>query len=284
MKSESTIGSLFGCSPAKAFKEKSPPAYLPKTPLQNILHETPFIGWELEAEGWDGNNVPDVIADQARQYLLKEEDGSLKDFGIEFITKGPMKGEQATNSLNEIKYIEEGLKNGFKFNHRCSFHVHLNVQNLTMEQLYAVTAAYILVEPFLFSLCEDHRRGNSYCVPLNVLSLTKRTLLQGNLQHTKYWALSFNRLNDLGTIEARMMHGHVETNKLQEWIKMLQSIVIFGSILETSSNMMKLLNSIETDAQLQELAEQILQHKIQDQRIVTEMNESLFHARLFLQN
>lgn len=284
------IKETFGLMQSKIFKAPPELAFLykPKVIPPMDLPNFTEVGWELEAEGWQAQNVPPGLLEEPRAYIDNKEDGSLKDGGVEFITKGPLNNQGVYNSLLEVKRIEEKLKKGLKFSHRCSFHVHLNFQNNTLADVTNFFAAFMAVEPILFTLCEEHRKGNSYCVPLNFLNLTKKYIKEGNYNQTKYWALSINRLQDLGTLEVRMHHGTTDIAKLQEWIKLLQHIYAFACIGDIPNTMMKKkLLSISSQEQKTKLIQEILgtdkyNHLVSEHSLETD--DSLFNAIFFLEN
>lgn len=194
---------------------------------QNTLNPNITTGWEAEVENCIFPKPPQLFRIQAIT------DGSLKDNGMEFITFGGLKGKTLYDSILELSAIEASLNTPFKFSHRCSFHVHLDVTSFTWNQLFNLMALSMLAEPFLFSLCEEHRKGNSYCIPLNQLNLVKTDFQTLNYKETKYWALSVNRLTDLGTMEYRMMHGTTNPATLINWITLLHRLHNFAQSIST---------------------------------------------------
>lgn len=252
-------------------------------PPINLL-ENISCGWELEVEGLTGENQTIKFKKWPRLYFAAIEDGSLKDFGQEFVTRGPLKNQHLELSLLELDYYNKLLKTGFKFSHRCSFHVHLDVTDITREQLSTIIQLYILTEPLFFSLCENHRAGNSYCIPLGLLSLTKKELFSASLKDTKYWALSLNRISDLGTLEFRALHGTNDLKLLFTWIRLIQSLkqAVLENYKETISQIMNLTSSNDTQHFLSEIIPIQLVHKLPD--LTRNLDESLFTAKYFQGN
>ena len=156
-----------------------------------------------------------------------------------------------------------------------------------MNEVTNFFAAFMIVEPILFALCEDHRKGNSYCVPINFLNLTKKYLKEGNYGQTKYWALSINRLHDLGTLEIRMHHGTTDIEKLQEWINLLQAIYDFACKEKSPQQLRKKLLEINSAEGKLNLIQEILKtnkynHLVSNMALETD--DSLFNALFFLEN
>lgn len=265
-------------------KKPKLPFYIPKltTIPATILLDEPAIGWELEVEGFvkayfsnELINIPKYI------YLDTIEDNSLKNHGIEFITKGGLSGINLYNSLLEIAWINENIKSGFLFTHRCSFHAHLDSANFTHGQLKAFIMTFILVEPFLFSLCEGHRKANSYCTPLNNLLLKQSALSNTPMSDTKYWSLSLNRLHDLGTLEIRMLHGTAHIPTLQQWLRILQNLWLYinQNNYETIKNTILNLRTTENIRDL--IAKEISPHLLNNTISNREIKTALFNAKLF---
>jgi len=121
-----------------------------------------IVGLELEIEGWE-YGVPKFVG------FSFEEDGSLRNNGMEAITK-PTKA----------KYIPRLLENFFNhfeitednYSTRCSTHVHVNCQDLTTDQVQIICLLYQVLERPLFGFIGHERDGNIFCVPWNQCNLT----------------------------------------------------------------------------------------------------------------
>lgn len=148
----------------------------------------------------------------------QENDGSLKDAGIEFISI-PIKDDNVLYALEELEYIYNKTPKSV-FSHRCSIHVHINVSKLTVGQLHALIATYLATENFFFSLVAPERRGNSFCYPLADLCITKEDIAPENIDEKfKYAALNPHHLVDFGTLEFRHHHGTKNKKELLNWIE-----------------------------------------------------------------
>jgi hypothetical protein len=254
-----------------------------------LMHNpmSPFIGtgWELEAENVKGANWKGGDGWSFKTVLVTE-DGSLKDYGSEFITKGGQKGDALYFSLLELERYHSLFSKPWNFSHRCSFHVHLDVRDFTLGELINLVGIYMFVEPLLFSKCEEHRAGNSYCVQLNHLSLDARSLMAMNLKETKYWALSLNRLRDLGTVEFRMRHGSARAQELMQWISYLHKLWIYARTMSTPT-LLKTLTRLRTKESRENLAIEIFSYdqEIKElvKRLPEELKDSNTNAILFLE-
>lgn len=284
-----TVIEIYGVPPPKNYypSEEQREFFAAKVPTKAPFPLIKDIncGWELEVEGISAENVTLAYNKYPLIYCTHTEDGSLKDYGKEYIAKGPLMNEHLENSLIELNYINSLLKNGFNFTHRCSFHVHLNVADLPLSQVDAITTLYMLAEPLFMSYCENHRRGSSYCIPLNALQMTKKELQAVFHKETKYWAMSFNRITDLGTLEFRALHGTVNLELLFTWVSIIQSLKVAAK--QFNQKISKILNEIATPEEAVHFLMYIfplqsVQNKLTG--LTREIEDSLFNTKYFLGN
>jgi len=180
-----------------------------------------IVGVELEIEGWE-HGVPRHTG------FSFEEDGSLRNNGMEAITK-PTKA----------KYIPKLLEGFFKhfeitpdnYSGRCSTHVHVNCQDLTTDQVQIVCLLYQVLERPLFGFIGHERDGNIFCVPWNQCNLTfdfvkKFTEDPHSTARTwqKYTALNLIPLRDRGTLEFRHLEGTCDVERITAWINIISSM------------------------------------------------------------
>jgi hypothetical protein len=241
-------------------------------------------GWELEAENVKSINYKGL--ETVFKTIQMIEDGSLKDFGIEFITKGGQLGDSLYFSLLELELYANGYIKPWNFSHRCSFHVHLDVRDFSFGELLNMVGIYIFVEPIIFNMCEEHRAGNSYCIPLNHLNIDARSIMSMSLKETKYWALSLNRLRDLGTLEFRMRHGSNKAIELMEWISYLHNIFIYARSKNTDE-LFRMFTRLRTKESRENLVMEIFNYnpKIKEivKRLPEELKDSNTNTILFLE-
>lgn len=92
------------------------------------------------------------------------EDHSLRNRGMEYVTKIGKRVHNIFPMLEQLfKYARE---NNWAISDRTSIHVHINVQNLTLDQLNSLIILYTIFERPLFQYAADERRSNVFCVPL----------------------------------------------------------------------------------------------------------------------
>ena len=184
-----------------------------------------LLGLELEIENADGEwsvlgmNVTD--------------DGSLRNNGLEFITKPSNYSTTAytlTRFFNRI-YTAEGEHLSEKnLSDRCSVHVHVNCQDLTLVQLTTLCMLYQVFESTLFNWIGDNRDKNIFCVPWSETNLTYNKIsMLDDLQQSeyqvrsweKYTALNLLPLLSLGTVEFRHMAGQKNETRILQWLRII---------------------------------------------------------------
>lgn len=177
------------------------------------------VGIEIEAE---------KVAHAAGALLnwTVTKDGSLKDNGLEFVSH-PLRDENLIYAISEMDQVYKANP-GATFSHRCSIHVHMNVSKLTVGQLRALIATYMVVEGLFFSLVVPEREGNSYCYPMADMCLTWDDLDVDKISdHFKYCALNPHHLRDFGTLEFRHHGGTKDKKELLNWVETILQLYRF---------------------------------------------------------
>ena len=135
------------------------------SPLKQVLRHTvrkgPAVGIELEYEKFNMNKYdsgPLVTTD-----WMLEFDHSLRDGGIELISR-VLKPEDLDGAL---RTAEEILRRGGGVpTIRCGTHIHVNMTDFRLKELFNHAVLYTLVEPTLFKLFADGREQSHFCVPV----------------------------------------------------------------------------------------------------------------------
>lgn len=205
-----------------------------------VSHPNLLVGLELEIENLPIDSLPFAG-------VVVTEDGSLRNNGRELITN-PMK----------VKYVERLLRDIFtgcditqakNYTDRCSVHVHVNVQDCTVEQLQTILLTYQTVERVLFGWVGEEREGNIYCVPLYQTTITPYFIEKlkksagGAIEEgwQKYTALNLLPATAQGTIEFRHLYGTCDVPTIINWINLISSVVEYGkqvSYEELSKNIL----------------------------------------------
>lgn len=184
----------------------------------SMLQETALIGIEIEVE-----NIREAVP--ITHYWNSKEDNSLRHFGVEF-TSIPLRAKQVEYAMNHL-YENLYKYNDPAFSPRTSVHVHLNVRDMTWEQIKTFVLLYSIFERHFFLIAGSAREKSIFCVPLyksgQLYDLPH--LEQRHRNWSKYNALNCGTIvgNDqgcpaFGTIEFRHLYGTANTETIVDWV------------------------------------------------------------------
>jgi hypothetical protein len=175
-----------------------------------------LFGIEVEVE-----NVPNPV--DSLNYWKLTHDNSLRNHGYEYVSR-PLRANQIEGAIQELT---ESLPPDHTFSERTSCHVHMNVRDLTISEIYNLIIIYMVVENVLFKWVGHERDENIFCLPLNETKFYQQIeWFQNNIRETirnwnKYTALNLLPIQDKGTIEFRHMYGNLNPEILLNWINLL---------------------------------------------------------------
>lgn len=214
-------------------------AFSLRTPLQLIEQHSPLLatddrlGVEVELEGVYDDAPEDLLAPQ---WEVKH-DGSLRNGGREFVFAQPLWGEDVIMAFNNLETVCQSIAPDIT--DRCSVHVHLDVRELSPEQVLTVILLYSVLEPLFFNEVAPERADNFYCRPMmisdeyiNLISNAFGEFINGrghfenqfrmNIHNdAKYNALNIACLSNFGSLEFRHHEGTYSAEKLTEWCNII---------------------------------------------------------------
>lgn len=179
---------------------------------------TNMCGVEIELEGT--RNAYDFRSD----YWEVKEDGSLRG-GHEFVFRGPTGGRDLYNAVVELDtFLHNRNPDG---NWRCSTHVHVDVRDMTAQQLKNLILIYTVLEKLLFKMSGIHRYKNNFCCALGFAQQQLKVLVK-NWNKTdaygfsnsviqgwdKYSALNLLPISNFGSVEFRLSEAKWRKGKL----------------------------------------------------------------------
>lgn len=151
-------------------------------------------------------------------------DGSLRNNGIEFITK-PVTYQRA---IKLFDILHEGLTTGPNpYTPRTSIHVHVNMANMTMGQLKHLLLTYALLEPVFFEVAGETRKHNIHCVPLSFTflpSIYNKPIQDIVKAWSKYSAFNLMPVKTQGTVEFRHLYGTGDKVVYQKWLTLIKEL------------------------------------------------------------
>lgn len=204
--------------------------------FKNFTRYDGDIGIEIETETKKTYIPPEML------FWIHKPDGSLRDFGMEYILKQPVKyGKQLDDALDEFKNKTIGI-NFVKDSISTSVHVHLNILNETFLTLGNFLTLYTLCENLLIRMSGPDRLSNLFCLPIcdaeetykNIVNMFKgiyakqwKSLIfqQGTV---KYAALNLSSIGNFGSLEIRSFNGDTNIENIKRWVSVLYSILVFS--------------------------------------------------------
>jgi len=180
-----------------------------------------YVGVELEFSSL-GDHVPQLT------YWTWHSDGSIRGERTgELVLHAPTTPLEFDEAVNEYyaKVARDVAVNG-----SCGMHVHIDVCDLTVDELRGVLLFYSVLERTLYKYCGDGRDGNNFCVPLwecwdKVGWLGKNFTVDNSL---RYCGLNLAAIRKFGSIEFRMHPGVVDAGKMARWVGLCARIKEYG--------------------------------------------------------
>lgn len=193
---------------------------LPKT--------TGLFGLEIETEGENLNAIDD-------EKWKTTDDGSLRGMfpeqRSEYVLKRPLDMAAAVRAVHQLaKHQEDAV---LKFSHRCSVHVHMNVQDLTFPQYCNLLYISTLLETPLMRFCGKERIGNLFClraqdaeglIPMMSRIFQTHSLREVNRDLFRYAAMNVEATKKYGSLEYRGMRGNMDVPFISNWLASLNSL------------------------------------------------------------
>lgn len=192
------------------------------------------VGIEIECEGKKIQAVD-------TKFWQTEQDGSLRgrfpDEAAEFVLKKPIDIKNVPEALQELAEHQKNAK--LDFGYRTSVHVHVNVQDLTNDELMNFIYTYLLLEEPLVNFCGRERKGNRFCLRVQdaegLIFTLNEVFKQGvpeamrvSEEAIRYSSLNIASLRKYGSIEFRAMRGNLDVDLITIWASSLVSIREFS--------------------------------------------------------
>lgn len=189
------------------------------------LSPSNVYGIEVELENLKLSDVEEC--DIYEDYWTWTEDGSLRNHGVEFVSR-PLRGDEVSHGLS---HLFERLPDDVDFNARAGIHVHVNCREFRVDTLRKILLTYYLFEDFFFSMVQHDRNKGIFCVPVREsCSISEYLALSCDGKGVqKYAALNILPLWDIGTIEFRHLHSTNDMSLLRRWFQSIDRLVAFCS-------------------------------------------------------
>lgn len=195
----------------RAFEQKNPI----EKPLP-ILMPKALLGIEIEVE-----NITSYT--QLPYYWKSKEDGSLRNYGAEFVSI-PLRAYQVEHALDHLNANINAF-NKPDFSPRTSVHIHMNVRDMSWDQIKTLILLYAIFERHFFHIAGTKRETSVFCVPLyKTEALRQFDVIEIGMQWHKYTAINLGTIlgngdvPNFGTIEFRHLYGTLDKNIIINWI------------------------------------------------------------------
>lgn len=183
------------------------------------------IGVEVELEG-----VLDNGGLGSKYWIVKPE-GSLRD-GCEYVLASPARLED----LDDVGREFDGMmkKSKPKKTIRCSTHIHVNVNNKKLREVYNIIGYYYLIEELLVRTQGPARTGNLFCLRMSdAENIGEQLLFSTEDSHitvfsqnqNKYGALNLAAPMKFGSLEFRFLLPMTSWKEISIWIHLLHRLV-----------------------------------------------------------
>ena len=185
-----------------------------------------LLGVEVEVEAnkplpQEGERIGDWVVDH---------DNSLRgQYQAEFILNGPLPAVRTVAAIKHLSQLLEDCEVQDSF--RTSVHVHVNVQDLTLNQLKNFIYTYLLLERVLVEYSGKERKNNRFCLrvedaegimnPLEKLFTQKEKFVLPLPDQNRYASINLDAIGKYGSLEFRSMRGTINKDVLTTWVKAL---------------------------------------------------------------
>lgn len=209
-----------------------------------------FVGIEVELERFRRTHEVATSNQEMLEMLwLQKEDGSLRNSGIEFVSRFGLIWDQVPMAVQELEEYVTTVTNGkAEANARTGLHVHIDVTQLTCYQLANLLFLYSILEPLIFHV-SGGRGENVFCVPwetnrftlgsvVNKLtSIGMREMRWRN--YSKYCGLNLAAMSNYGTIEFRMHKGTYKAEEIQKWVDFIAKLYLYAKMSDFVENLQR---------------------------------------------
>lgn len=183
------------------------------------------VGIEIEVEG---QNIPQAI----KSYWQAKPDHSLRGESSEYVLKQPCARRSV---LTLLKYLKKQLDLAHAKivpSPRTSVHVHINMAQHSLTQVYTYLTLYFIVEELMTQIAGEARVGNVFCLRARdaeayideLTSMAKAHKFDPIRDNLKYTAVNVCPVVAYNSVEFRALRGTVDPVTINEWVKLLLAL------------------------------------------------------------
>ena len=212
------------------------------------------IGLEIETE----SKAPYVYIKDLTDLWNVHNDGSLRQNGVEYVFSTPYDYKSVNYAKALAVFDEQAKVAKFIPSVYTSVHVHLNVTNSEVVEVFNFMALYFIVEELLNEYCGPDRNGNLFCLKTSSAEcvyrvardmvaafdkgpeFAKHYISRLSQNALKYAAMNLYTLRQFGSLEIRTHPGTVNIDEIHRWISILVGLFKFA---KTFSNPVQLVQA-----------------------------------------
>lgn len=214
------------------------------------------VGIEIEMEG---KNFPDMylLVDATNGLWCGHHDGSLRGASLEIVLAKPVPRDKVLKALTKAAdtFKEAGTK--LKPSVRTGVHVHINVRDMTEEQVFKFMFCWFLFESVLVRYCGEDRVGNLFCLrgteAETYMEYLEKSVQDGDLNvlytdELRYSAMNPKALCEYGSLEFRCLKTPEDILDVAEWASILLAVKDFSLTIDDPVEMLDMISREGGDA------------------------------------
>ncbi len=207
------------------------------------------LGLEFEFEGVTTEKVdrhvglPLSVKEPWSAYWRVTADGSLHDNGAEFRFERPLWGADAVSAVESLCTWAKARQ--FKTSIRTGLHVHVDVRDLSRDELSRLNVLYALFERAVYRVAGNNRDTNVFCLPWykadnmanhvrKINSAVDLKSASSELRDEKYGGLNLDTLVRFGSVEFRHALATTDVDWVLKWINVCLAFKRAAQKLDTS--------------------------------------------------
>ncbi len=213
--------------------------------ILDIMHVDPkdgTYGVEIEV---GGTNLPPGIPN----FWKATVDGSIKgsNEAVEYIFKGPMSYDKSVEAVLHLSDYFKKYGSVIDDNATAGVHVHVNVQNYSITDLFTLITLYHILEIPLLEFCGEYRSGNHFCLRATdaeeIIHTYYKIMKEKNFKflndNLRYSALNIVSLKKFGSVELRGMRTSKNFQDTIDWLGLVNRVVLSAKEFKTPLEIME---------------------------------------------
>lgn len=199
------------------------------SPSNQLVLPNCYIGVEAELE-----RVGNVSLDGLWH---TKSDGSLHDNGLEYVFSQPLFGNDIINALDQLE--SAFTSSPPSISNDTSLHIHVDIRDLSWEQLWKFIMLYIIYEQVLFNYCSPDRENNIFCLSTKrakriittysrLLDIIKNEAYSDSMyllnEVGRYGGINIAAITHFGSLEFRGHKGEWQKEPILRWINILMCL------------------------------------------------------------